>query len=249
MSRYGHSVTFFPDGETNIPNQTPVPGVRPGQVPAGQPQPGTYDQPGAHGQQAAGPSVPSRQADPQFRKAIVRTSMINGVVLVAAVLLAYVFPITHNHQLSTFIIVGAALFTGAHLLIVMQSHQRRQRAQQQASGAQPASPYGSPQPASPYGSQHPYGVPTGGAFSMTVEDIFTITGRGTVVTGRVQAGELHIGQYVVIQRGTEMLAEVEVTGIEMFSKTSDVARAGENVGLLLAGIGRDDLQRGDILSR
>jgi translation elongation factor EF-Tu-like GTPase len=81
-----------------------------------------------------------------------------------------------------------------------------------------------------------------------VEDVFTITGRGTVVTGRVGSGQLRTGQRVVVQRGAQTLAEVEVTGIEMFRKTTDVASAGDNVGLLLAGVSRSDVQRGDVLT-
>ncbi|WP_420114007.1 EF-Tu/IF-2/RF-3 family GTPase [Pseudactinotalea sp.] len=234
-------MTFFPDGETNIPHQTPVPETRSGQVPPGRPQPSAYDEPGGPER----PSGSSSQADPAFTTAIVRTAMINGVVLVVALLLAYVFPITEDPTVATAIVVVAALFAGVHLFVVLRSQQRR-RAQERGAGVQPAGSFG-PAPAA---EPQPYGVmPATGAFTMTVEDIFTITGRGTVVTGRIDSGELHTGQTVVVQRGGAMLAEVEVTGIEMFRKMSDVARAGENVGLLLAGIGRDELQRGDVLTR
>lgn len=88
-----------------------------------------------------------------------------------------------------------------------------------------------------------------GAFEMTVEDVFAITGRGTVVTGRVTAGTVAVGDQVLISRAGTPLLQTEVTGIEMFRKTVDVANAGENVGLLLRDVRRDQVVRGDVLSK
>lgn len=86
---------------------------------------------------------------------------------------------------------------------------------------------------------------TSGDFSFTVEDVFTITGRGTVVTGRVASGSISVGEHVLIN-GT---LETEVTGIEMFRKTLDTASAGDNCGILLRGISREQISQGDTLTK
>ena len=84
-------------------------------------------------------------------------------------------------------------------------------------------------------------------FAMPIEDVFSITGRGTVVTGRIEAGTLHVGDQVVIV-GLRELQSTTVTGIEMFRKLLDEGRAGDNVGLLLRGIGKDDVERGQVIA-
>ncbi len=85
-------------------------------------------------------------------------------------------------------------------------------------------------------------------FLMSIEDVFTITGRGTVVTGRVERGQLKLNDEVEIVglRGTK---KTVVTGIEMFRKTLDYAEAGDNAGVLLRGISRDDVERGQVLAK
>jgi translation elongation factor EF-Tu-like GTPase len=88
-----------------------------------------------------------------------------------------------------------------------------------------------------------------GSFGMTAEDVFSITGRGTVVTGRVLAGTVSVGEQVLLSRAGRPLAQVEVTGIEMFRKTVRTAKAGDNVGLLPRGVERDQVIRGDVLSK
>ena len=88
-----------------------------------------------------------------------------------------------------------------------------------------------------------------GSFGMTVEDVFSITGRGTVVTGRVQAGTVTVGEQVLLSRAGQPLLQVEVTGVEMFRKTVRTATAGDNVGLLLRGVAKDQVVRGDVLSK
>ena len=85
------------------------------------------------------------------------------------------------------------------------------------------------------------------SFQFTVEDVFSISGRGTVATGRVSAGELHLGETVTLVKQNGMRRSVRVTGIEMFRKRLDVAREGNNVGLLVSDIDRGEIQRGDIL--
>lgn len=89
--------------------------------------------------------------------------------------------------------------------------------------------------------------PTGGPFQMTVEDVFSIRGRGTIVTGRVASGTLRVGDEIVITRGNKT-RKTTVTGIEMFHKILDHASSGDNVGVQLKDVGSNDVQRGDVLS-
>jgi len=86
-------------------------------------------------------------------------------------------------------------------------------------------------------------------FLMPIEDVFTITGRGTVATGRVEAGILHVGDEVEIVGLSEEKKKVVVTGIEMFRKLLDDAQAGDNIGALLRGVQRSDIERGQVLSK
>ncbi len=86
-------------------------------------------------------------------------------------------------------------------------------------------------------------------FLMPVEDIFTITGRGTVATGRVERGVLHVSDEVEIVGISEETQKSVITGIEMFRKQLDEAMAGDNVGLLLRGINRDQIERGQVLCK
>ncbi len=86
-------------------------------------------------------------------------------------------------------------------------------------------------------------------FLMPVEDIFTITGRGTVSTGRVEAGQLKVGDEVELVGLTNDIRKVVVTGVEMFKKSLDFAQAGDNVGLLLRGVQRDEISRGQVLAK
>ena len=86
-------------------------------------------------------------------------------------------------------------------------------------------------------------------FLMPVEDVFTITGRGTVATGRVERGQLRTGDEVEIIGLTTERAKTVVTGIEMFRKILDYAEAGDNIGALLRGIQRTDIERGQVLCK
>ena len=85
-------------------------------------------------------------------------------------------------------------------------------------------------------------------FLMSVEDVFTITGRGTVATGRVERGILNLGNEVEIV-GIRDTKKTVVTGIEMFRKLLDSAQAGDNIGALLRGVNRDEIQRGQVLAK
>jgi elongation factor Tu len=84
-------------------------------------------------------------------------------------------------------------------------------------------------------------------FLMPVEDVFSITGRGTVVTGRIERGVIHTGETVDIIGIKEKATTTTVTGVEMFRKLLDEGQAGDNVGLLLRGVKREDVERGQVI--
>lgn len=86
-------------------------------------------------------------------------------------------------------------------------------------------------------------------FMMPVEDVFSITGRGTVATGRVERGKVNVGDDVEIIGMTEKPTKSVVTGVEMFRKLLDYAEAGDNIGALLRGVTRDDISRGQVLAK
>jgi elongation factor Tu len=86
-------------------------------------------------------------------------------------------------------------------------------------------------------------------FMMPVEDVFSITGRGTVATGRVERGQVKVGDVVEIVGLTEEPKSTTVTGVEMFRKLLDYAEAGDNIGALLRGVAREDIQRGQVLAK
>ena len=86
-------------------------------------------------------------------------------------------------------------------------------------------------------------------FLMPVEDVFSITGRGTVATGRVESGVLHVSDEVEIVGIKEETRKVVVTGVEMFRKLLDEAQAGDNIGALLRGVQRDEIERGQVLCK
>ncbi|AEF16388.1 translation elongation factor Tu [Thermoanaerobacterium xylanolyticum LX-11] len=86
-------------------------------------------------------------------------------------------------------------------------------------------------------------------FLMPVEDVFTITGRGTVATGRVERGKLKVGDEVEIIGLSDESKKTVVTGVEMFRKTLDEAEAGDNIGVLLRGVTREEVERGQVLAK
>lgn len=87
-----------------------------------------------------------------------------------------------------------------------------------------------------------------GSFLMAIEDIFSITGRGTVATGRIESGSIKVGQQVELVGLAAENKLITVSGIEMFRKLLDEAKAGDNVGILLKDVGRDELERGQVLA-
>ena len=86
-------------------------------------------------------------------------------------------------------------------------------------------------------------------FLMPIEDIFSITGRGTVVTGRIEAGTIHVGDPVELVGFTDEPRNTVVTGVEMFRKLLDQGEAGDNVGLLLRGIDKKEVKRGEVVAK
>ncbi|EUJ45996.1 elongation factor Tu [Listeria riparia FSL S10-1204] len=86
-------------------------------------------------------------------------------------------------------------------------------------------------------------------FMMPVEDVFSITGRGTVATGRVERGQVKVGDEVEVVGIEEETKKVVVTGVEMFRKLLDYAEAGDNIGALLRGVAREEIQRGQVLAK
>ncbi|WP_054785765.1 elongation factor Tu, partial [Pseudovibrio denitrificans] len=86
------------------------------------------------------------------------------------------------------------------------------------------------------------------AFLMPIEDVFSISGRGTVVTGRVERGIIHVGDEVEIV-GIKETAKTTVTGVEMFRKLLDQGEAGDNIGALIRGVGREEVERGQVLCK
>jgi elongation factor Tu len=85
-------------------------------------------------------------------------------------------------------------------------------------------------------------------FLMPVEDVFTISGRGTVATGRIERGKVRVGEEVEIV-GIKDTVKTTITGVEMFRKLLDEGQAGDNVGLLLRGVKREDVERGQVLCK
>ena len=86
-------------------------------------------------------------------------------------------------------------------------------------------------------------------FMMPVEDVFSINGRGTVATGRVERGQVRVGDEVEVVGIAEETSKTTVTGVEMFRKLLDYAEAGDNIGALLRGVAREDIQRGQVLAK
>lgn len=98
-------------------------------------------------------------------------------------------------------------------------------------------------------SVHYSEIPSGD-FSLTVEDVFSITGRGVVVVGKVSQGEIRVGDMVnIVGMGGNIKATTKIAGIEMFRKLLDYAKTGDNVGLLLSEISKSDVSAGDRIAK
>jgi translation elongation factor EF-Tu-like GTPase len=92
------------------------------------------------------------------------------------------------------------------------------------------------------------GLDASGDFAMSVEDVFTITGRGVVATGRVRSGSIQVGATVAVHRNGQQIATAELRAVEQFRKTAQHATAGENVGLLFRTLAAGQLSSGDVLT-
>ena len=92
------------------------------------------------------------------------------------------------------------------------------------------------------------GAPAGAGFEMTVQDVFSISGRGTVVTGTVSRGTISRGDRVLLRGRDGRVLETKVGGIEAFRKVLQTAKAGDTVGLLLSGVSKDQVRPGDVLT-
>ncbi|MFT7538336.1 MAG: elongation factor Tu, partial [Lysobacterales bacterium] len=86
-------------------------------------------------------------------------------------------------------------------------------------------------------------------FLMAIEDVFSISGRGTVATGRIERGVVNVGEEVEIVGITEVVGKTVVTGVEMFRKEMSTGQAGDNVGLLLRGVDKESIERGQVLAK
>lgn len=86
-------------------------------------------------------------------------------------------------------------------------------------------------------------------FRITVQDVFSITGRGTVITGQIQSGSVRVGDEVIVQRLNGARVSTTVTGIEQFRKMLDCGKAGDNVGILLRGLSKSDISKGDVITK
>lgn len=221
-------MSFYPDGQPRIPNQIPVPGT---------------------------PSAPTPADAARARsRAFIRMAVINGVVLGVAVLVGFVWQ-QPSPESGVWVVIGAALLTGLHSVVVVMRLAQGQRAttRQVPLGAERAvadAPVDGVEDAMVHDAvtDRTAGATTGGAFALQVEDVFTITGRGTVVTGRVSHGEVRTGQSATLLREGRAVAHVRVSGIEAFRKRRTTASAGDSVGLLLSGVTRDEVARGDVLT-
>lgn len=225
-------MSFYPDGQPHIPNQLPVPGSRP---------------------------VPTAAETARARsRAFLRMAVINGVVLAVAVVVGIVLEVP-SRETGIWVVVGAALLTAAHSVVVVMGMTRGQghgrgagpSASTDGVGAWPGTavtdaPTAAITDAVITDAIVDDGVP-GALFAFQIEDVFTITGRGTVVTGRVSRGEVRTGQRVTLLRDGRLLAHSQVAGIEASREQRTTASTGDLVGLLLAGVTRQDLERGDVV--
>lgn len=164
-------------------------------------------------------------------RAFLQMAVVNGVLLGAAVLVVFVFPVFGPTDSVLWILIVAAILSGLNTLWTV----RRLGAANRAEAAGAAVPLAE-------------AVPTG-PFELVVEEVFTIKGRGTVVTGVVATGGLRRGQRVTVVRAGQVVRSAKVAAIEASRKQVDAARAGDRIGVQLAGVAtRNDLQQGDRLT-
>lgn len=225
-------MTFHPDGQPNIPHQLPVPSSV-----------------------TAQPSEPGEDPGKRTTRVLIRASIISSAILAIAVLV-FVLGLP-DPDTALIILVIAALVSALQMSVTLLRDTRR-RQREQGSGSGGSSPVhhapaatgiadarpGATADLEPeVGDAAPEDEP--GAGILDVEDVFTIAGRGTVVTGRVRAGTLTAGQFVSVRSAGATVITTQIAGIEQFRRQARSVSAGEQAGLLLDGLTREQVRRGD----
>ena len=234
-------MTYLPGGDPNIPNQLPNPYGSPSLTPQ-QPE-------------APAPLVTSAERQRALARLFIRLAVIGAVLLGGATIIAFVAPGLDSPANVMLVLVAAAIDAVIGVVAIMR-HTRRyggsvllsvadRPVASDSVGYRDAQVQDAPFPDAPFQDAPAYGV---AAFHLVVEDVFSITGRGTVATGRVAAGTLSPGQVVSVVRLGTVIAQCRVTSIEAFRRQVEVAQPGENIGLVLEGISREDVRRGDVLA-
>ncbi|WP_284251326.1 EF-Tu/IF-2/RF-3 family GTPase [Litorihabitans aurantiacus] len=238
-------MSFTPGGDPRIPNQTPIPPILGGY--------GSADSvAGTSPAFSSDPADVKQRADDRNR-VFVRTALINAPVIAVAVVVGIVLGLP-TPETGVWVVVAAALVTGIHMTVVVMRMARPSTASR--TGDAPPSP----PPGSAFTSVRdapvedvtdaPVGEPAAeiiGTARLQVEDVFTITGRGLVVTGTVSSGTFAAGRDAEIHRDGVVVARTRITAIEAFRRRTETAHEGENVGLLLAGLTRRDVARDDVV--
>lgn len=239
-------MSFYPDGQPKIPNQTPIPSV-----PSVMQVAGATD--GALPQDRP---VTSAQARARRRSlGLLRIAGVELVVLAAMVVAVFVLEVVPV-EVGIWFIVAAAVVGGMTLSTFLMRSMQADRAEILAENEAAAAAH---RAGSATGTGTGVGVSDapvsvqdarvpGASFELPVEDVFSITGRGTVVTGRVSVGEIRVGRVVAVVREGRIVANAKIGGIEAFRDVKPTAAVGESVGLVLDGVTRSDVERGDIIA-
>lgn len=164
-------------------------------------------------------------------RAFLQMAVVNGILLGAAVLLVFVFPVFGPTDSVLWILIVAAVLSGLNTLWTVRRLGAANRAEAAAGGV----PLTKAVPAGP--------------FELVVEDVATISGRGTIVSGVVASGGLQRGQRITVVRDGQVLRSAKVAAIEVARKQVASAQQGDRIGVQLAGVAtRNDLQQGDRLT-
>ena len=239
-------MTFLPGGDPKIPNQLPNP--------YGSPSLGASSSAPQQIKPSA-PLVTSAERQRALARLFIRLAVIGAVLLGGATIIAFVAPGLDSPTNVVVVLVAAAIDAVIWVVAIMR-HTRRYGGSVLLSVAdrpvasdsvwyRDAQVQDAPFPDAPFQDAPAYGV---AAFHLVVEDVLSITGRGTVATGRVAAGTLSPGKVVSVVRLGTVIAQCRVTSIEAFRRQVEVAQPGENIGLVLEGISREDVRRGDVLA-
>ena len=235
-------MSFYPDGQPKIPNQTPIPAVRS----LSDASDLTDVSAATDGALPQGPVISAQAARTTRRtRGLLRIVAVEFIVLASMVVAVFLLGVVPVETGIWFIVaagVVGAMTLSSFLMRSMQADRAEILAENQAAAAAHRSgpPVGTPV------SVRDALVP-GASFEMPVEDVFAITGRWTVATGRVSLGEIRVGQVVAIVRGGQIVGNARIGGIEAFREVKEAAVAGEMVGLVLDGVARDAVARGDVV--